>query len=57
MAYNEIRITNIPPEVLKDLRNIAKNSGITLSAFLKPKLRKITAEYPAEMKIDKKSIM
>jgi len=57
MAYNEIRITNIPPEVLKDLRNIAKNSGITLSAFLKPKLRKITAEYPPEMKIDKKSIM
>lgn len=40
-------ITNIDPIVKDKLRLIAKNKGVTLSQYLRPKLRKIIdTEHP-----------
>lgn len=49
---SEIRIvTEGMIEVHQDLVNIAKNSGVTLQQFLRPKLREISDSYPAKMKL------
>jgi hypothetical protein len=47
---SEIRICNVAHDLHNDLQNIAKNSGITLQQFLKPKLRDIANSYPEAMK-------
>jgi len=48
---NEIRITSVPPKIKEDLKNIAKNEGISLAHLLKPKLREIRDSYPERMRI------
>jgi len=45
-----IVVKNIRPEVKNELVAIAKNEGLTLSAFLKPHLRKIRDSYPLNMR-------
>lgn len=47
---SEIRITNVPPQIKQELKNIAKNSGVSLGQLLKPKLREIASSYEANMK-------
>jgi post-segregation antitoxin (ccd killing protein) len=39
--FDRIYITGVPVEVKKELVNIAKKKGITISSFLKSKLRDI----------------
>ena len=46
----EVRITGVPNKVHEELTNIAKNQGMPLGTFLKPYLRKITEEFPEQMK-------
>jgi hypothetical protein len=50
----EIRITNVPQQVRKDLKNIAKNLGVDLGQFLKIKLKDISDSYSKEMKEPKR---
>lgn len=47
---NEIRCRGISPILEEQLNNIAGNLGITLTQFLKPKLREIADSYPDKMK-------
>ena len=47
---SEIRITNVPNQVRKDLKAIAKNLGVDTGQFIKMKLKDITESYPKEMK-------
>jgi len=47
---SDIRITNPSPQVKEELKNIAKYEGVTLTQFLKPKLRAIVDSYPEEIK-------
>jgi hypothetical protein len=49
--HKEIRVRNVSVKVNEDLSNIAKNLGVALSDFLKPKLREIADSYPASMKL------
>jgi hypothetical protein len=49
-ALGEVRVQCTSPTLVKNLRNIAKNSGVTLSALLKPHLQKICDSYPEHMK-------
>lgn len=46
----EIRIKHVTPQMREDLRNIAKNIGVTLSAMLKSKLRDIRDSYPEHLR-------
>lgn len=46
-----LRISGVPNQLANELQNIAKNSGVTLAALLKPKLREIAESYPQQMKI------
>lgn len=50
----DIKITNVPPDVAKELKNIADNEGVPFSSFLKPKLREIRDSYPKDMRTPKK---
>lgn len=47
---NEIRVTNVSKKVKKDLINIAKYNGLTLTQFLKLKFREIVDNTPEHMK-------
>lgn len=47
---NEIRVKGIPPQTHTDLIHISQNLGISLSALLKPELRKIADSYSPELK-------
>jgi hypothetical protein len=47
---NEIRVRGVSGRVAGDLQNIAKNTGITLTDFLKFKFREIVESYPPHMK-------
>lgn len=42
---NEIRITGVSESIKEDLSTIAKDMGVTLSGYLKPKLREIADDY------------
>lgn len=46
-----IMIKGVPNKLKSELKNISKNSGLTLAALLKPKLREIVESYPEQMKI------
>lgn len=48
--HDEIRIYGVSAQVKKDLINISKNTGVTLAALLKPKLREIAESYPESMR-------
>lgn len=52
--YPEIRITGVSQKTLNDAKNIASNSGVTISALLKPEVTKIIASYPESMKMPPK---
>jgi len=52
-GMQSIEISNVSPEVKRDLTNIAKNEGVSLAQFLKPKLREIRDSYPEKMRQDK----
>lgn len=43
-------IPNMPDKLKEDLISISKNMGITLSQFLKMKLREIRDSYPEHMR-------
>lgn len=51
VKHNEIRIRNVRPELHEEITNIAKNSGHTLSGFLRFELHKIAKAYPQDMKV------
>jgi hypothetical protein len=42
----EIRIKGVKPQVHREIKNIAKNSGVTISTLLKSHLPKIIEQYP-----------
>lgn len=46
----ELRIQGVSATTHDQLKNIAKNSGVTISAFLRPKLKDILNSYPDRMK-------
>lgn len=46
----ELRINVGSPKTRRDLINIAKNFNVTLSEFLRPKLREIADSYPDRLK-------
>ncbi len=46
---DEIRIQHVNHEVHEILKNIAKNSGVSIQAILKPKLREIANSFPESM--------
>lgn len=50
MAKNEVRIYGVSEELKNDLIAIAENTGITLTALLKPKLREIRDSYPSNLR-------
>jgi predicted DNA-binding protein len=50
---DELRLRRISPTLKKDLKNIAKNTGITMASFIKSKLREIVDSYPEQMKINR----
>ncbi len=49
---NELRITNIPPDVKRQLSNIAQYKGITLTQLVKIELRGVVDGYPPHIKQD-----
>lgn len=51
---SEIRLEGVPSKTKNELKNIAKNLGVTLNGFLKPKLKEIADSYPEELKSDPK---
>lgn len=46
----EIRLTNVPQDLKSDLKNIAANTGMTLTQMLKPVLRQVRDSYPEDMR-------
>jgi hypothetical protein len=51
MEKSEIRIRNISPKLISDLRAISANQGFdNMSTFLKIQLRKIRDSYPDKFK-------
>lgn len=50
----EIRITNVPSRLFKEINAIASNLGVDRGQFLKIKLKEIADSYPKEMKEVKK---
>jgi hypothetical protein len=48
---SEIRLKGVSNQLKHDLTNISKNTGLTLSGFVKSKLREIAESYPDRMKI------
>jgi len=47
---DEVRVRGVSLQLAEELNNIADNIGITLTAFLKPKLREIANSYPEKMR-------
>jgi hypothetical protein len=47
---DEIRIYGVSQQVRSELKTIASNKGITLAAYLKPKLREIIDAEPPNLK-------
>lgn len=45
-----IKITHVSPKVHEEIKNIADNVGVSVSSFLKPKLREIADSYPEKMR-------
>lgn len=55
MAKNEkkeIRITNVNPDIVRQLKNIAKNLDTNIVDWLKPKIRQIVDNEPDHLKKD-----
>lgn len=50
MASDELRLRGVK-SLKAELKVIAKNSGVSLSAYLKPKLREIINACPESMRI------
>lgn len=46
-----IKIKGVPTNLKKDLKTISKNSGLTMTAFIKQKLRQIVESSPEQMKV------
>lgn len=53
MAQEEIRIPGVSSQLKTELTNIAKNIGVPLASFLKPKLKEISDSFPENMKVKK----
>lgn len=46
-----LEIKNVPKETKETLRNIAENTGLTLSGLMKSHLPKIIDSYPPHMRV------
>lgn len=46
----ELRIKGVSTKTKEEVMNIAGHLGITMSAFLKPKLKEIINTYPEKMR-------
>lgn len=46
----EIPITNVNPEIKKQLKAIAKYEGKTVSQLLRPVLKEVCGKYPEHVK-------
>lgn len=51
-----IMIRHVAPDVHADIKMVAKNTGVTLSALLKPHLRIIRDSYPEYLRLPEKGI-
>lgn len=47
---SEIRIKGVSSQLKTDLKNISRNTGLTLAGYVKWKLKEIVAATPATMK-------
>jgi len=47
-ANNELRVRHFPKDLKADLRNISANLGVSLSNFVKVKLRDVANNFPPE---------
>lgn len=48
---SEIRVTGVSENTREALLNIAKNTGVSISNLLRPKLTEIANSYPELMKL------
>ena len=46
-----IKVRGVPGKLKNQLKTIAENKGITLSAFVRPALRKLVESQPEHLKI------
>ena len=46
-----IKIKGVPPNLKMDLKTISKNSGLTMTAFIKQKLRQVVDSAPEHLKV------
>ena len=46
----ELRITGVSEKTQTEIINIAKNLGVSMSTFMRPKITEIAASYPEHMK-------
>lgn len=46
----ELRIQGVSKKTHDEINNIAKNLGVSISTFLRPKLTEIAASFPDKMK-------
>jgi DNA-binding transcriptional regulator WhiA len=47
----EVRVKGVSKQIHDELQSIAKNHGVTISQFLRPKLREIINAYPESMRL------
>lgn len=47
---DELRLKGVSKSLKAEIRNISKNSGVTMSGFLKTKIREIVESYPPHMR-------
>ncbi len=53
----DLRIYGVSKIIHEEINNIAKNSGLTLSDFMKPELRKIVERFPERYRKPYKEII
>jgi hypothetical protein len=49
-ALKPLRIEGVHDDLHEELKNIASHCGVTISNFMRPKLRDISNSYPDHMK-------
>lgn len=47
---SEIRITNVSHKMKSELKNIARHYGLSMSSFLKPKVRELIDSHPIHIR-------
>lgn len=48
--YREVRVRGVSESLINDLNNISKNTGVSISDLLKPKLHEIRDSFPERLR-------